>query len=70
MTWREPKVSIAIRWGFATAMEGEFPIGYALGNIALMLKPVSDGWNARPSAELNPRFRPLGSRIRCKRKEN
>lgn len=42
--------------GLAPAMEGEFPIGYALGNVAIMLKSISDGWNARPSAELNPRL--------------
>lgn len=42
--------------GFAPAMEGGQQIGLALGDIAILLKPVTDGWYARPSAELNPRL--------------
>ncbi len=40
----------------APAFEGERQIGYTLGNVIVMLKPVADGWYARPSAQLNPRM--------------
>lgn len=40
----------------APAFEGERQVGFTLGNVIIMLKPVSDGWYARPSAELNPRI--------------
>ncbi len=42
--------------GLPPAMEGGLQIGLSLGNVAIMLKPVSDGWYARPSTELNPRL--------------
>lgn len=42
--------------GLAPAIEGGQRIGFALDDIAIMLKPVADGWYARPSAELNPRL--------------
>ncbi len=38
------------------AFEGERQVGYMLGNVIVMLKPVADGWYARPSAQLNPRM--------------
>ncbi|MBK8533683.1 MAG: VOC family protein [Candidatus Competibacteraceae bacterium] len=40
----------------APAFEGERQVGYTLGNVIVMLKPVADGWYARPSAQLNPRM--------------
>ena len=42
--------------GLEPAMEGGQAIGFALGGVALMLKPVTEGWYARPSFELNPRL--------------
>ncbi len=42
--------------GLPPAMEYGERIGFALGDVAIMLKPVADGWYARPSAELNPRL--------------
>ncbi|MBS1156275.1 MAG: glyoxalase [Proteobacteria bacterium] len=42
--------------GLAPAFEGERQMGFTLGNVTIMLKPVTDGWYARPSAELNPRL--------------
>lgn len=42
--------------GLAPATEGGQRIGFVLGDIAIMLKPVADGWYAQPSAELNPRL--------------
>lgn len=38
------------------AFEGKHRVGFTLGNVIVMLKPVSDGWYAQPSAELNPRL--------------
>ncbi|WP_153112045.1 VOC family protein [Propionivibrio limicola] len=38
------------------AFEGERRVGFSLGNVILMLKPVSSGWYAQPSAQLNPRL--------------
>ncbi len=40
----------------APAFEGESQIGFKLGNAIVLLKPVGDGWYARPSAEPNPRI--------------
>ena len=40
----------------APAFEGERQVGYTLGNVIVMLKPVADGWYTRPSAQLNPRM--------------
>lgn len=40
----------------APAFEGERQVGFTLGNVILMLKPVSAGWYARPSDQLNPRI--------------
>ena len=42
--------------GLPPATEYGERIGFALGDVAIMLKPVADGWYARPSAELNPRL--------------
>ncbi len=42
--------------GLLPATEYGERIGFALGDVAIMLKPVADGWYARPSAELNPRL--------------
>jgi hypothetical protein len=40
----------------APAIEGERRIGFMVDNVILMLKPMADGWYARPSADLNPRL--------------
>lgn len=42
--------------GLAPAFEGERQVGFKLDKVVLMLKPVADGWYARPGAELNPRI--------------
>lgn len=42
--------------GLPPAFEGERQVGFTLGNVIVMLKPVTDGWYARPSAQLNPRL--------------
>lgn len=42
--------------GLTPAFEGERQVGFQLGGQVLMLKPVAEGWYARPSAELNPRI--------------
>lgn len=42
--------------GLPAAFEGERQVGYTLGNVIIMLKPVADGWYAQPSAQLNPRL--------------
>jgi predicted enzyme related to lactoylglutathione lyase len=39
----------------APAFEGERQVGFTLGDVIVMLKPVKDGWYARPGAQLNPR---------------
>ncbi|MFZ2855216.1 MAG: VOC family protein [Rhodocyclaceae bacterium] len=41
--------------GLAPAFEGDREVGFRIGKQVIMLKPVADGWYARPSAELNPR---------------
>lgn len=38
------------------ASEGSRQVGYSLGNVILMLKPVADGWYAQPTDQLNPRI--------------
>ena len=38
------------------AIEGEREVGFILGGVIVMLKPVAEGWYARPSALLNPRI--------------
>lgn len=40
----------------APAFEGERQVGFLLGNVIVMLKPVAAGWYARPGAQLNPRI--------------
>ncbi len=40
----------------APAFEGERRVGFSLGNVIVMLKPVKEGWYARPSDQLNPRI--------------
>ena len=42
--------------GLPPAFEGKRQVGYSLGNVILMLKPVADGWYAQPSDQLNPRL--------------
>lgn len=42
--------------GLAPASEGGGSLGFMLGDVILMLKPVSEGWYAQPSTELNPRL--------------
>lgn len=42
--------------GLPAAYEGGRQVGYLLGNLILMLKPVSEGWYAQPSEQLNPRL--------------
>ena len=42
--------------GLPPAFEGVHQVGYTLGNVIVMLKPVADGWYARPSDQLNPRI--------------
>lgn len=42
--------------GLPPAFEGKRQVGFTLGNVIIMLKPVQDGWYARPSAQLNPRI--------------
>jgi catechol 2,3-dioxygenase-like lactoylglutathione lyase family enzyme len=39
------------------AIEGGRQVGYALGDVVLMLKsPAADDWPVRPTAQLNPRL--------------
>jgi catechol 2,3-dioxygenase-like lactoylglutathione lyase family enzyme len=40
----------------APAFEGARQVGFMLGNVIVMLKPVKEGWYARPSDQLNPRI--------------
>lgn len=42
--------------GLAPAYEGSRQVGYEFSNVILMLKPVAEGWYAKPSAQLNPRI--------------
>lgn len=42
--------------GLAPAFEGTREVGYLMGNVIVMLKPVADGWYAQPSDALNPRI--------------
>lgn len=42
--------------GLVPAFEGEEQMGFRLGELSVMLKPVADGWYARPSTALNPRI--------------
>jgi catechol 2,3-dioxygenase-like lactoylglutathione lyase family enzyme len=38
------------------AFEGSRQVGYRLGDVIVMLKPVADGWYANPTTQLNPRI--------------
>ena len=42
--------------GLEPAFEGERQVGFLFANVIVMLKPVTGGWYAQPSAQLNPRL--------------